>query len=233
MNRLCTICARAGSKGVENKNIRNLMGIPLIAHTIKQALESNIFSYIAVSSDSKEILNIANEYGVNFCIERPNELATDHAPKLPVIKHCALEVEKLTNQTFNTYVDLDATSPLRSVDDIIQSVALLESLSSSNVITATPSRRSPYFNLVEKDSNGIVQLSKSSNNAVTRRQDSPECFDMNASIYVWNRKTLMDNNPSLFNNDTRVFVMPEERSQDIDSELDFLIVKTIMENKHE
>ncbi len=229
MNRLCTICARAGSKGVANKNVRNLCGQPLISHTIKQAINSEIFDFVAVSSDSEEILNIAKDCGVDFCIKRPEHLATDNAAKLPVIQHCALEVEKLTNQTFDTYVDLDATSPLRSIEDILNSVNLLESSSSSNVITAAPSRRSPYFNLVEINENDVVQLSKSSNNAVTRRQDSPDCYDMNASIYVWNRNTLMQKDPSLFNKDTRLYVMPEERSQDIDSELDFLIVKTIME----
>ena len=118
---------------------------------------------------------------------------------------------------------------LSFIEDILNSVNLLESSSSSHVITAAPSRRSPYFNLVEVNENDVVQLSKSSNNAVTRRQDSPDCYDMNASIYVWNRNTLMQKDPSLFNKDTRLYVMPEERSQDIDSELDFLIVKTIME----
>ena len=229
MNRICTICARAGSKGVKNKNIKILHGKPLIAHTINQAINSGLFEFIAVSSDSEEILNIAKSSGVDFCIKRPDKLASDHAAKLPVIQHCALEVEKLTGKRFDTYVDLDATSPLRTPQDIVNAVELLESTSSGNVITAAPSRRSPYFNLVEEDKNGIVRLSKSSNNAVYRRQDSPECYDMNASIYVWERGSLM-NNESIFNDHTRMYVMPEERSQDIDSDLDFLIVKTIMEN---
>jgi len=230
MSRLCTICARAGSKGVKNKNIRLLNGKPLISYTIQQALETKLFDFIAVSSDSDEILNIAKAEGLKHLIKRPAKLASDHAAKLPVIQHCASQVEILTNSRFDTYVDLDATSPLREPQDIINAVNLLESTSASNVITAAPSRRSPYFNLVELDENGIARLSKSTNNAVTRRQDSPECFDMNASIYVWNRESLM-NNLSIFNDNTRLYVMPEDRSQDIDSELDFLIVDTIMKSK--
>lgn len=230
MIRLCTICARAGSKGVKNKNIRHLNGKPLISYTIQQALETNLFDIIAVSSDSDEILNIAKAEGLKYLIKRPDKLASDHAAKLPVIQHCALQVEILTDSRFDTYVDLDATSPLREPQDVINAVNLLESTSASNVITAAPSRRSPYFNLVELDENGIARLSKSTNNAVTRRQDSPECFDMNASIYVWNRESLM-NNISIFNDNTRLYVMPEERSQDIDSELDFLIVDTIMKSR--
>ena len=227
MSRICTICARAGSKGVKNKNIRLLHGKPLISYTIQQAIDSQLFDYIAVSSDSENILNIAKENGVDFVIKRPKELATDHAAKLPVIQHCASKIEEITGSIFKTYVDLDATSPLRASEDIINVVDILESTSATNVITAAPSRRSPYFNLVELDKNDIVRLSKSTNNAVTRRQDSPECFDMNASIYAWNRDSLM-NNLSIFTDQTRLYVMPEERSQDIDSELDFLIVETIM-----
>ena len=97
MNRLCTICARAGSKGVKNKNIKLLLGKPLISYTILQAIDSNLFDFIAVSSDSEEILDIAKIYGVDLCLKRPDELATDHAAKLPVIQHCAKEVEIVNN----------------------------------------------------------------------------------------------------------------------------------------
>ena len=129
MNRLCTICARAGSKGVKNKNIKLLLGKPLISYTILQAIDSNLFDFIAVSSDSEEILDIAKIYGVDLCLKRPDELATDHAAKLPVIQHCAKEVEIVTGKLFDTYVDLDATSPLRTPDDIKNVVDLLESTS--------------------------------------------------------------------------------------------------------
>jgi CMP-N,N'-diacetyllegionaminic acid synthase len=230
MNRLCTICARAGSKGVLNKNIRDLGGKPLIAHSIEQAQRSGLFDYIAVSSDSEAILGVAKDMGCDFIINRPLQLASDTAAKFPVIQHCALAVEDLAGTTFNTYVDLDATSPLRLVEDIINSVHLLETENCGNVITASPSRRSPYFNLVELDSDDVVQLSKSPVNAVNRRQDSPQCYDMNASIYVWDREHLMEKD-SLFNEKTALYVMPESRSQDIDSELDFLIVEMLLKNR--
>lgn len=230
MRRICTICARGGSKGVKNKNFRDLAGKPLLAHTIEQANESNLFEEIAVSSDSPEILEVANKYGVRHLINRPAELATDTAAKLPVIVHCLKEVELKLNSTFDIIVDLDVTSPLRSVDDIIGSVALLETKKVSNVITASPARRSPYFNLVELGEDDIVRLSKKLDKPIVRRQDSPKCFDMNASIYVWTRQALIDF-PTVFNFDTRLFVMPEERSVDIDNELDFEIVEFLMMKK--
>ncbi|MFM7649821.1 MAG: flagellar modification protein B, partial [Acidimicrobiaceae bacterium] len=96
-----------------------------------------------------------------------------------------------------------------------------------NVITGTPAHRSPYFNLVETNEQGIVHLSKQLPVSVDRRQDSPQCFDMNASIYVWRRNVLFENK-TLFTNNTRLFVMPRERSIDIDSQNDFEVVEWMM-----
>lgn len=227
MKRICTICARGGSKGVKNKNIRLLSGKPLIAHTILQARESGLFEAIAVSSDSVEILGAAKEYGADYLVERPAELATDTAPKIPVIQHCALEAEKLHGSKFDIMVDLDATSPLRLPSDIQGAVKLLEERGAPNVITGAPARRSPYFNLVEADDTGRVRLSKKTETPIVRRQDAPKCYDMNASIYVWKRDSLFEDN-ILFKPDTLIYVMPEERSLDIDSELDFELVELLM-----
>ena len=227
MKRLCTICARGGSKGVKGKNIRMLLGKPLITHSIEQARATRLFDLLAVSSDSDEILNVARQWGCDYLIKRPDELATDQAAKLPVIRHCVAEVERLAGLTFDTLVDLDATSPLRTPEDIVNAVKLLEESGAGNVITAMPARRSPYFNLVELDEHGIVHLSKPLQTTVVRRQDAPKCYDMNASIYVWQRLMLFKE-ATLFNLDTRLYEMPEERSIDIDSELDFDFVQFVM-----
>ncbi|PKM82389.1 MAG: flagellar modification protein B [Firmicutes bacterium HGW-Firmicutes-14] len=227
MSRLCTICARGNSKGVKNKNIRDLMGKPLIAHSIIQAKSSDLFDLIAVSSDSDIILETAKRWGADCLIKRPVHLATDSAAKIPAIQHCVLEAERLYQKHFNTIVDLDATSPLRKASDIREAVKLLEERRVSNVITGMPARRSPYFNLVEIDGDGVVRLSKPLEKPVVRRQDSPKCYDMNASIYVWNRDALLSND-TIFNEDTLLYLMPEERSIDIDSELDFTFVEFIM-----
>ena len=226
MTRLCTICARGGSKGVPNKNIRMIAGHPLIAHSIRQAKASGLFDLVAVSSDSDDILAAAGAAGADVQIKRPDELATDTAAKLPVIRHAVLEAETRAGKTFAILADLDATSPLRSVDDIRNAVALCEEDGASNVITAMPSRRSPYFNLVELDSAGRVGLAKKLPQAIERRQDAPKTFDMNASIYVWKRGVLFAHD-SLFLDGTKLYVMPEERSIDIDSPLDFDFVELI------
>ena len=226
MKVLCTICARAGSKGVANKNLRLINNKPLIVYSIEQAIATKLFDQIVVSSDSKEIREVALANGATFCVDRPAELATDTAPKLPAIKHCVENAEEKFGQ-FEVIIDLDATAPLRESSDIIGALELLQSAQADNVITGTPAHRSPYFNLVETDVNGIVSLSKPPANVVARRQDSPQCFDMNASIYVWRRQALFANE-NLFTSNTRLFVMPRERSLDIDSQADFEMVEWMM-----
>lgn len=227
---LCTICARGGSKGVPGKNIRPLMGKPLIAHSIAQAKATGLFIAIAVSSDSDAILETAKAHGADILIKRPEALASDTAGKLPAITHAVQEAERTLGKQVSIVVDLDTTSPLRDVADITACVDLLNDADCTNVITGAPAHRSPYFNLVERAGDGTVHLSKPLPNGVLRRQDSPECFDMNASIYVWQRDALIAD-PKVFYADTRLHAMPRERSQDIDEEIDFDIVTLLMKRK--
>ncbi len=211
---------------MSNKNLRLINGLPLIAYSLQQAVASKLFAQISVSSDSPEIRAAALTHGATFVVDRPTQMASDTAPKVPAIRHCAETSEKEFGK-FDVIIDLDATAPLRIVADIVGALDLLKATDADNIITGTPAHRSPYFNLVETDSNGIVHLSKSIHQSVSRRQDSPECFDMNASIYVWKRDALL-NNQSLFAPSTRLFVMPRERSFDIDSQADFEMVEWMM-----
>lgn len=224
MKRLCTILARGGSKGVPGKNIRPLLGKPLIAHSIEQARAASLFDHIAVSSDDTAILDAARVAGADHLIERPSELATDQAAKTPAIQHCVEVVESQIGEQFDVVADLQPTSPLRLPEDIQGAVALLEEGEAENVITGSPAKCSPYFNLVEEREDGSVGLSKPTDPPIVRRQDAPRTFDMNGSIYVWRRDTLMHRS-GLFLAGTRLFEMPDERSADIDTELDFQFVE--------
>jgi CMP-N,N'-diacetyllegionaminic acid synthase len=228
MKRLCTICARGGSKAVKGKNLRPLLGRPLIAHSLTQARASGLFDLIAVSSDAREILAVSQQYGADLLIERPPELATDTAAKLPAIRHAVVAAEAHAQQRYDTLVDLDATSPLRLPEDIRAAVALLETAACRSVITGATARRSPYFNLVERRRDGSVALSKAADPPVVRRQDAPACFDMNAAIYVWRRDAFLAE-PRVFYDDTQLYEMPHERSVDLDSELDFTYIEFLMQ----
>ena len=223
---LCTICMRDGSKGVSGKNLRNLRGKPLMAYTIEQALQSGLFEHVVVSTDSDEIAEMAKTYGAEAWFLRPAELATDEAPKLPVIRNALLEAEKHYGQQFDILVDLDVTSPLRNVEDISGAYKQFIDEDADILITASPARKNPYFNMVERV-NGRIQKAKKLNKAPVRRQDAPAVYDMNASIYIWKRQALMKND-TLFTDKTSLFLMPEERSVDIDTALDWAFVEFMM-----
>jgi CMP-N,N'-diacetyllegionaminic acid synthase len=224
---LCTICARGGSKGVSNKNIRMINGKPLIAYTIEQAKQSALFDHIVVSTDSDEIIEVATKYGAEVFFKRDPQMASDTAGKLQVIKDAFIRSEKHYDKEYKYLVDLDATAPLRSVDDIRLSFEQFLTNDNSNLITAMQSRRSPYFNLVEVGTDGRVALSKKLENSITRRQDVPKSYDMNASIYIWKRDIVLSSD-TLFLESTGLYVMPEERSIDIDTQLDFDFVEFLM-----
>ena len=227
---ICTICARGGSKEVPGKNIRPLAGKPLIAWTVEQAIASGLFDVVAVSSDDSAILAAAHEAGAVLLVERPAEMATDAASKLPAIRHCVLAAEGSLGRKAEIIVDLQPTSPLREPEDIVAAVSLHASTGADSVITGQRAKCSPYFSLVEQAADGTVHVSKSLSTPVVRRQDAPACFDMNGSIYVWTRD-LFVTSPSVFYATTRLFEMPEERSVDIDSELDFLIADMLMRRR--
>ena len=148
-NILCTICIRSGSKGVPNKNIKKIKGKPLIAYTINQAKKSRIFDKIVISTDSKKILNLSKKYGAIGWFLRSKKMSNDNAPKIPVVRDLLIKSEKHFNKNFDIIVDLDVTSPLRLSKDIIDSVKLFQSKKASNLISVCPSRKNPYFNMIE------------------------------------------------------------------------------------
>lgn len=227
--RICTILARGGSKGIKDKNIKMAGGKPLLAYSIDHAIKSGLFDLIAVSSDSEKILKTAKNWGAGLVVNRPAEFASDKAAKSPGIRHCVLEAERVLGGKFDTIVDLCATSPLRLPSDIVNCVRKLERLKVSNVITGSPSRRNPYFNMVEIVNN-VAKVCIMPKQPFVRRQDCPRCYDMNASIYVWNREIFMAH-PSVWYKDTAFHEMPEERSIDIDTQRDLDYLRFLMKKK--
>ena len=228
MNNLCTICMRGGSKGVPNKNLRELHGKPLMAYTIEQALESQLFEHVVVSTDLVEIAETAEMYGAESWFVRPAELASDKAPKIPVVRHTLKESEKYYNLSFDVVVDLDVTSPLRKVHDIIESYQQFIDEDADILVTACPSKKNPYYNMVELV-DGKVELVKQLDKFPEFRQNAPQVFDMNASIYIWKHEALLKYD-TLFVENTSLYIMPEKRSVDIDTQVDWDFVEHIIHN---
>ena len=225
---LCTICARGGSKGLPNKNLLKIGDISLIGHTLTQAKAIDAIDCIIVSSDSNEILKEGEIYAADILLQRSAKLASDDAGKIDAIIDCLNHAESNLNKHFDYVIDLDVSSPLRNLIDIENCLEFTKDQGFKNLITVTNSKKNPYFNQIEITNEG-PQLVKSGHN-IKGRQSAPKVYDMNASIYVWSRDFLI-NEKTLFSRDTIVYDMPEERSLDIDNELDFKIVKHLIENE--
>ncbi|NTV10845.1 MAG: acylneuraminate cytidylyltransferase family protein [Zoogloea sp.] len=223
MTTIATICARGGSTGLPGKNIRLLHGRPLIVHSIEAALTCGRIERVFVSTDDPAIAEVARAVGAEVPFLRPAELATGTAPKLPVIRHLVEEIERRGVRP-TRIVDLDPTSPLRRVADIDACLDLLDE-DTDVVITGYPAEKNPYFNMVEAKPDGNIGLVCSLPGGVTARQQAPAVYAMNASVYVWHRRTL---EKGVWGGRVRLHVMPRERSIDIDTPLDFRLVELLM-----
>jgi CMP-N-acetylneuraminic acid synthetase len=221
---ICTVCARGGSTGVPRKNVRELCGKPLIVWTIEQALAAPSIDQVYVSTDDDEIARISEAAGALVPFRRPADLARSTSAKIPVIRHLVDHVVG-SGVDVSRVVDLDPTSPLRVVADIEAAIALLDA-DTDVVITAYPADKNPYFNMVEPKPDGAVGLVVASH--ATSRQEAPPVYSMNGSVYVWHRDSLQY---GLWDGSVRLYVMPRERSVDIDSELDFRIVELLMQER--
>jgi CMP-N,N'-diacetyllegionaminic acid synthase len=229
METLITLCARGGSQGVKNKNIRPLLGKPLIAYTIECALSWGKADRVIVSTDSKEIARIAMEYGAEVPFLRPAALAQGDVPKMAVIRHALSEIERNSKKKYEVIIDLDVTAPLRHVSDVENAYCLFLERHPLTVFSVVNARKNPYYNVVEEDSQGFVRLSKNLDKAITCRQNAPVVYDMNASIHIYSRDYLIDHrNWHVCSERSLPYVMDDFAAVDIDREIDFLYIEFLM-----
>jgi len=219
------IPARKGSKGVPRKNIRLLGGKPLIAHAIQSALGSSSVDRVVVSTDDQEIANVAVRFGAEVPFLRPSELSGDNSPEWLTWQHAIETIDGTGNHPpISVLVCVPATAPLRSPEDIDRCIEKLSTGDADVVITVTPANRSPYFNMVTLDENGLARLIIAPDSALYRRQDSPEVFDM-ATVAYAARPDFVLRATSMFDGKVEAVVVPRERALDIDTELDFEIAE--------
>lgn len=213
---------------MRDKNIRPVAGKPLITHTIEQAFRWGKGTHVVVSTDSPAIAEVAKGCGAEVPFSRPAELSGDESPKIPVIRHALRESERIFGKEFSVVVDLDATAPLRHISDIegcFQKFLTVKPLTLFSVVRA---HRNPYFNMVEENGEGLVSLCKSLP-GVHRRQDAPQVYDMNASIYVYAREYLLDEGrKGPLSERSAVYVMEDVSGFDIDREIDLKFIDILL-----
>ena len=229
MKYISLICARGGSKGFPNKNIYHFNGVPLIVRAIEAAKKNHIISRVIVSTDSKEIAQIASDAGAEVPFIRPAELAEDDSPEWLVWRHAVDYLENNGESDFSLIV-LPTTAPLRDQRDIDLCIAEFEGNDTDCVITVTEANRSPYFNMIKNDIEGFSSLVISPDAKVSRRQDVPEVFDMTTVAYVVS-PAFIKSHSSLFDGRVRSVYIPKERAIDVDTPIDMKIAEFLFKNR--
>lgn len=215
---LAIIPARGGSKGVPRKNIREVAGKPLIAWTIEEAKKSKYITKTILSSEDEEIIHIAREYDCDVPFIRPMELAADEASGMVPVLHA---ISELKDEKFDYIVLLQPTSPLRTVEDIDGCIKLALKTKNGSVVSVTDPNKSPYW-MYKLDENKNIQPIFETESKTLRRQELPKVYTLNGAVYVSTLNQIMQVE-SFITRDTKGYIMPQERSYDIDNEIDFTI----------
>ena len=219
---LAIIPARGGSKGVPKKNIRDLAGKPLIAWTIAEAKKSRYLDRCIVSTEDAEIKKVAEESGGEVPFLRPQGLAQDGTASIDVVLHA---IRKLPDYDF--VVLLQPTSPLRTVEDIDGAIAFCFDHGAESCVSITESEHSPYWMYRLDGMQKMLPLLELSREENYQRQKLPKVYRLNGAVYV-NRIGALLSGRSLLEKDTVGYIMPQERSYDIDTMLDFELVGTVV-----
>lgn len=243
MNILFTLCGRAGSKGVKGKNARDFLDVPLVWYSMAN-IDLYMQRYASKDDEIRIVLNTDSESLIELVhrvknltvtvLRRDESLSGDRVPKVAVILDCLNRAEQEFGIAFDMVVDLDITSPLRTVQDVKNVINRKSQRTDADVVyTVAPSRRNPYFNMV-KEENGFFCKAIPSN--FTTRQEAPVFYDMNASIYAYSPKALKEKeHTTFFNSHCDAVVMQDTGILDIDSEEDYnlmqVIAKNLFENK--
>lgn len=229
MDILITICARGGSKGIPGKNIKNLNGKPLLNYSIEIARKfvDKHNGCIALSSDSEDIIKVASECGLYTNYIRPDYLASDSAGKVDTLKDVLIYQEEQNNITYDYLLDLDVTSPLRTLNDLENAFIKIRSNElANNLFSVSPANRNPYFNMVELRDDGYVDLVKKGF-VFKSRQEAPKVYDMNASFYFYKRSFFDGDCATVITNNTLVYEMPNI-CFDLDHQHDFLLMELLL-----
>lgn len=191
MKILITLCARGGSKGIPLKNIKLLNGLPLIGYSVKvaKAVQKKYpDSILELSTDDDEILNVAKQLGIETEYKRPEVLGADTAGKVDVIKDLLFYAEKKYYTVFDMVLDLDISSPLRTLQDIEKAIEIFQhNKEALTLFSVNDANKNPYFNMVEENDEGYFSLSKMRSTTTLSRQSAPKVYELNASFYLYRR----------------------------------------------
>lgn len=226
------IPARGGSKRLPRKNIKPLAGKPLIAWTIETARQSPLLSRVIVSTDDAEIARVARAWGAEVPFLRPDPLAQDEASQISVVTHAINWLEEHPRVTPDYIMLLQPTSPLRTVEDIETAIHIAQQRAAVAVVSVCAPDRHPYLCkriLADGTLTDFVPLPRDLTSL--RHQDLPPAYGLNGAIYLNRRESLLRDR-TFVPPGTVAYVMPPERSLDVDSPWDFYLAELILQDRH-
>ncbi len=234
MSTLLTICARGGSKGIPGKNIRPLNGKPLIHYTVAAALayaKGHPDTVLTLSTDSDAIRASSAAAGLTTKYLRPAALGKDHVGKIDVLRDVLNWEEAHRGMRFDRLIDLDVTSPLRTLEDIEGAVATLDAKADAlNIFSVSPPHRNPYFNMVEEQPDGYARVVKRPDTPFLTRQSSPKVYDINGSIYVY-RSEFFSSGQTSATTDRSLAYLLDHQCFDLDLPVDFTFMEFLLKRK--
>jgi N-acylneuraminate cytidylyltransferase len=225
MRTFAFVFARGGSKGLPRKNIKPLRGKPLLCYSIELAQQLPEVEQVFVSTEDADIASTAQAAGA-IVIERPAELATDTSAEFLAWRHAVDWVEQHYGQ-FDHFVSLPATAPLRSKEDVQAALLKLQQTGADICVSMTPAQRSPYFNMVRQQPDGLVDIAIKDNGQLIRRQDAPELFDLTTVVYATSPAYIRQSAGVLTGKVTAV-IIPKQRAVDIDDIYDFMLAEVLL-----
>jgi len=225
------IPARGGSKGLPRKNIKLLLGKPLIAWTIEQALASKYLDKVIVSTEDKEIAEISKKYGAEIPFMRPKKLAEDNAKGIDVVLHAIDWLKKNDRlKQYDLIILLQPTSPLRKPEDIDKAIELLFLKEAKAIVSVCEVDHHPLWaNTLPEDGCMKDFIRREAMNK--NRQELPVFYRLNGAIYLAYCNYIKEQK-SFFGKDTFAYIMSQERSIDIDNEIDFKLTEILMKNNN-
>ncbi len=226
---LGVIPARGGSKGIPNKNIIDVGGEPLIYYTIKAGSDSKMLTHCVVSTESDEIERVAKACGGDVPFKRPKDLSSDNAVSMPVMKHAIRFMEKKQKCKYDIVVMLQPTTPLRLAEDIDNSLILLEETKADAVISVVDVGANHPLRMKRVVDGRLINYIDQGYENMQPRQELPPVYIRNGAIYAVKRDVLMEND-SWVGDDVRAYIMPTERSVNIDAIQDLYLVNSYMNN---
>jgi N-acylneuraminate cytidylyltransferase/CMP-N,N'-diacetyllegionaminic acid synthase len=226
------VCARGGSRGVPRKNLRQIQGKTLIARAVEQALACACFDRVVVSTDDEEIAEAARAAGAEVPFLRPVELARDDTSKWLVFRHLVRQIESGDGRRVGILADLDTGAMLRTNDDIERCVQRLARSDAEVCVTAYEADHNPYYNMVQEGVDGRARVCNPVSPAIVNRQQAPRVYCLSPATFAIRRDALWERE-HWSGCRMELSVIPRERALDIDTELDFELVRLLMDRRLE